>query len=85
MLFSSLPSPARKAFLALGVVVFAITVLTPEEDASPDKPRPLGVVVTNTGTQVTVRTGDGERHTVDTTPVDVAQCTVGRTFPTCAH
>ncbi|MET9956284.1 hypothetical protein ABZ135_32720 [Streptomyces sp. NPDC006339] len=84
MLFFGLSPLARKAFLALAVVVLAITLFTPDAGSSA-KPLPLGVVITNTGTQVTVRTGDGELHTVDTTPADVAQCTAGRTFPTCSH
>ena len=83
MLFFGLPPLARSALLALAVVVLVITVFTPDADPAPRGP--LGVVVTNTGTQVTVRTSDGQLHTVGTDPNRVTQCASGRTFPACAH
>ncbi|MER5809885.1 hypothetical protein ABT143_17145 [Streptomyces sp. NPDC002033] len=81
--FTSLPRPARTAFIALiGIPVFAITVLDPDQL---DGPKPLGQVMTRDGGRLTVRTADGQVHEITEHPAAVRLCDSGRTFPACTR
>ncbi|MFI5867691.1 hypothetical protein [Streptomyces sp. NPDC051546] len=84
MLFFSLPRRARTALVVLvGIPALAVVVLDPEHAGPAAAPLPLGVVITNDAGFVTVRTADGELHTVTAHPAAVRFCDPGRTFPAC--
>ncbi|MCY0922344.1 hypothetical protein OS965_30000 [Streptomyces sp. H27-G5] len=83
LMFTSLPRPARTALIALiGIPVFAITVLDPDQL---DGPKPLGPVVTRDGGRLTVRTADGQVHEVIDHPAALRLCDPGRTYPACSR